>query len=255
VTELPRHLQLLWGLTRPGRPGPKPRLGLDDVARAGISVADRGGLAEVSMHRVAAALDLKVMSLYRYVESRDALLAVMVDVALGAPAAEGADGRNWRERLGGWIRALAERRYAHPWTVEWTPPTPALGPNAFAWMESGLAALDDLPLTDLQLVSILQLLDGWCRNHVRQAVLMGGVPGRPDQPDQPAAGHDYRDDIALVIDPARFPKLAAAGPAGLAIDEVTFFAEEFEAGLGIVLDGVAALAGRAGSRRSGLGRA
>lgn len=232
---LPRHLELLWGTAAPGRPGPRRRLTADDIARAGIALADRGGLPAISMNTVATAVGLQTMSLYRYVDNRDALLAIMVDVAVGPADPSGMRGKSWRDRLGHWARDFTARRAAHPWTVEWSPPTPPLGPNGFSWIEAGLTTLDGLPLTDRQKLSVLQLLDGWTQNHVRQSSTMRRLS------DPANTDHRYREHIAMLTDPARFPRLAGLESAGLELSEEQYFAEQFDSGLEITLDGIEAL--------------
>lgn len=244
MSDLPRHLQLLWGIPAPGRPGPKPRLTIQDIARAGIAIADRAGLAEVTLQSVAADVGVKAMSLYRYVDGRDALLATMSDVALGPADDVPEPPEPWRQRLTTWVRHLAARRFAHPWLVEWTPRTPPLGPNGFSWMESGLAAIDGLPLAAERRMSVLQLLDGWIQNHVRQASVMGRSADGAAGDGGPDGDARYRDHIAEVIDPGRFPRLSAAGALGLGLDEETYFEQEFELGLDILLDAIECLARR-----------
>ena len=87
---LPPRLQLLWGLQERPRRGPKPGLSLERIVDAAIGLADAGGLAAVSMARVAAELGFTTMSLYRYVPTKDDLLELMVDAASGLPPADAA---------------------------------------------------------------------------------------------------------------------------------------------------------------------
>ncbi|MEK8106005.1 helix-turn-helix domain-containing protein [Micromonospora sp. M12] len=63
-----------------------------------IALADAGGLTAVSMRAVAAALDTGAGSLYRYLSSRDDLLDLMTDRAVGSC------GRTRRRRATGWTR-------------------------------------------------------------------------------------------------------------------------------------------------------
>ena len=237
---LPRYLQLLWGREPEGRRGPRPRLSIEEIGAAAVAIADAEGLEAVSMKTVAAAVGFTTMSLYRYVDSRDELGAVMLDVALGAPDLAFAPGQGWRERISAWARQLSARRMAHPWTVETRQVAPPLTPNAIEWMERGLEALEDTGLTSQQRLSAMLAIDGWNQNHVRQSVQMGLIG--PPQPGGPQA--DYFELIGRLIDPARFPRLAAAGPEALGDDDDDFFAEEFDYGLGLLLDGIEALIAR-----------
>ncbi|NIK56773.1 GntR family transcriptional regulator [Kribbella shirazensis] len=58
-------------------------LSQDEVVRTGIAIADSDGLAALSMRRIATELGVSTMALYRYVGGKDALVARMVDAAIG----------------------------------------------------------------------------------------------------------------------------------------------------------------------------
>jgi len=240
VTDLPRYLQLLWDREPEGRRGPKPGRTIEEIGSAAMAIADAEGLDAVSMKSVASAVGFTTMSLYRYVDSKDELYAVMRDVAYGPPPLSFPPEQGWRERITAWAREICARRLAHAWTTELPMAAPPLTPNMIAWMESGLEALEDAPLTNQQRLSAMLAIDGWGLNHVRQSVQMG-LTG-PVDPDSPQGA--YLQLIGALIDPARFPRLAAAGPEALDDDDDDFFAEEFDKGLGLLLDGIEALISR-----------
>lgn len=239
MTDLPRYLQLLWGREPQGRRGPKPGRTIEEIGAAAVAIADRDGLDAVSMKSVAGSLGLTTMSLYRYVDSKDELGAVMLDVALGAPELDYGR-KGWRARIAMWAKQIAARRRAHPWTVEIVLTSPPLTPNSVAWMEAGLAAFDSTPLTSQQRFSAMLAIDGWGLNHVRQTSQMGLTgevePGSPQD--------SYLQFITALIDPSRFPRLAAAGPEALDDDDDDFFEDEFDRGLDLFLDGLEALIAR-----------
>ena len=114
MAALPRHLQLLWGLEPEGRRGPRPSRTIEDIGAAAAAIADIDGIAAVSMKRVAQALGLTTMSLYRYLDSKADLLAVMSDVAAGAPTVRFGPRWGWRRRLQSWAVGIADVRRAHP---------------------------------------------------------------------------------------------------------------------------------------------
>ena len=66
--------------------GRKPTIDAADITRAAIAVADAEGLAAVSMARVAQEMGNATMALYRHVKSKDELLTLMGDAAIGRPA-------------------------------------------------------------------------------------------------------------------------------------------------------------------------
>src|ERR1700733_1336935 len=59
-----------------GRP---PQHSRDEITAAAIAIADREGLDAVSMRRVAAELGTGAASLYRYLDTREDLLDLMID--------------------------------------------------------------------------------------------------------------------------------------------------------------------------------
>lgn len=239
MNDLPRYLQLLWGIEPSGRRGPRPGRSIEEIGTAAIALADDNGLAAVSMKSVAEAVGFTTMSLYRYVDSKDELLAVMWDLGLGPPpAVEGFTG--WRQRLGEWARAGAQRRLAHSWLVDVQQATPPLTPNALGWTETGLGTLSDTPLPSRDRFSVLLAVDGWAHNHVRQSLQMGLIG-----PAEPSSAHaNYLAHIGQLVTRERFPLLIAAGAEAFTDDRADFYAEEFERGLGLLLDGVQAMIDR-----------
>ena len=62
---------------------PRPRsLTLDDIGAAALAVVDRDGLGAVTIRSVASELGVAPMALYRYVESRDELDGLVVDLVV-----------------------------------------------------------------------------------------------------------------------------------------------------------------------------
>lgn len=230
--ELPRYLQLMWDKETPGRRGPKPGRSITEIGEAGVAIADRDGVDAVSMKAVASALGLTTMSLYRYVDSKEELNAVMVDVAYGAPDFALTSRGSWRTRLEAWARANAQMCLRHPWVVDIRLPGPPLSPNAIGWMECGLRAFAKVELGEQQKLSTLLALDGYVRDHVRMSMQFGLLGGpAAESPDV------YGLRLAQVIDAERFPSLIAAQSSFLDDDE-DFFEAELSFGLKIFLDGV-----------------
>jgi AcrR family transcriptional regulator len=87
------------------------------ISDAAIAIVDRDGLAQLSMRSVAAELGVSAMSLYRYVEGRDALEALVVDSIVRGIDVQLSAGTAWRAG----IEALVERAWrsmrSHPAAV------------------------------------------------------------------------------------------------------------------------------------------
>src|SRR5690242_6048756 len=69
----------IWLRPERGSRGRAPEHTRDGIAAAAVRLADSDGLGAVTMRSVAEALGGGSASLYRYVESRDELVALMVD--------------------------------------------------------------------------------------------------------------------------------------------------------------------------------
>src|SRR5262249_26576635 len=96
-------LERLWaqahGAEAAAAPARKQGLTLLRVVEAAIELAEEGGIAAVSMRSVAQRLGVTAMALYRHVASKDELLVLMRDVALGDPPALELVEGGWRGAL------------------------------------------------------------------------------------------------------------------------------------------------------------
>jgi AcrR family transcriptional regulator len=225
-----------WGVKPPPAKGPKPGLSLEQIVAAAMAIADGEGLDAVSMNRVAKQLGTGAMSLYRYVASKEELLALMIDAAIGAVPQTPATG-GWRARLERWawntVRAMRE----HPWCAHAPVAGPPLAPNAVAWFEDALAALRDTGLTPAEKPSIILLLSGYVLNHVTVMTEVGQAFLAAD-PD--AAMRGYSDMLRTLTDAERFPALHEVLAAGV-FERADPPDDEFRFGLERILDGIGAL--------------
>jgi len=171
-------VELLWGTRPQPKRGPKPAMSIEAIAQAGIEIADAEGLAAVSMQRVAAELGFTKMSLYRYVPGKAELVALMAEMAVGAPP-EPPEGAGWRQRLDAWARALLPGFMTHPWVLEATTGPRIVGPNELAWMESAIAALEGTGLRGGERMDAVVVLAGHVRTIAQQAATSPG--GKPEQ--------------------------------------------------------------------------
>lgn len=244
-TEVPAAMALAWGVRdRPGR-GPKRALTLEQIVTAGTAVARADGLTSVSMARVAAEVGVSTMALYRYVPSKDDLLELMVDAALGAPPSLPA-GTPWRDGLRAWGEGCRDRYRSHPWALKVPITGPPLGPNNVRWLEFGLSALRETHLSDQQKLSTVLMLSAYIRG---EETLTTDILARVAETGR--APDDYGQLLIKLLDPVQFPELHRAIRAGALEDEDPDdigMDAEFEFGLERILDGVAVLV-RAAQRR------
>lgn len=258
--ELPRELAILWRRPAPGRRGPKPGLTLEAITARAIDLADAEGLSAVSMSRLAEALGVTTMALYRYVASKDELLSLMCDAGVGLPPVAADLGGTWRSRLLALCEAQLAIAAVHPWFMQLAQTQTTVGPNRMAWVEAMLAALADTPLDARQRtavvgeLSLFVLTEGRLRAEyvLRERAAAGETVAPLDEEGvQHPALVDYASLLRLLVDPAREPVIAATLDEGGFDDD-----DEFDGrfGLDLILDGVTALIEReesAGSSASG----
>jgi AcrR family transcriptional regulator len=238
--EVPVELARLWRLAPESRRGRPARLGVGAVVDAAVALADREGLAAVVLPKVAEALGATKMSLYRHVGSKDELLVLMQDAAQGPPPAALEGTGPWRGRLRGWAEAQAAVLARHPWLVELPVAGPPNGPNGIAWFDAGLRALRETRLDWGAKVGAVMIVSQYVGSAAQLARnLEAGRSG--SGLDQAAAEQAYGRAMAALVDPARFPDVAALFAAATFEDTGPDTGEhDFRFGLELVLDGVAA---------------
>jgi AcrR family transcriptional regulator len=203
-----------------------------------VNLADREGLAAVSMSRVATEVEATAMALYRYVGNKDELLALMVDASLGAPP-DMAGAQNWREGLTAWAQAENDAYTKHAWGLRIPITGLPMLPNQVSWMEHGLRCLAGTGLSEEQKLSTILLLSNLVRGYalldadLRETVSAAGA-------DLDVMMRAFGAFMGDVVDAGRFPALHAAMASG-ALDRADPPGKELDYGLNRVLDGVSAL--------------
>jgi AcrR family transcriptional regulator len=194
--------ELLWGQRPQRKRGPQPTLSVAEIARAAIAVADADGIGAVTMQRVADALGVTKMALYRYVPGKAELVAVMVDTGLGEPPRLADVPGGWRPRLHAWARQLFELFRRHPWALEVTVGVRVMGPNELGWLEQAVAALAGTGLDGGQMLDVTVTLVGHARTIAEQGAAIAG--------DSPERAMDEALAVLVRGREDRFPALAAA---------------------------------------------
>jgi AcrR family transcriptional regulator len=203
---------------------PAPRRGLarQEIVAAAIALADRG--EPVTMKGVAAALgDYTPMALYRHVGSKDGLVDLMLDEVAGevpvpAPSA------SWRADLHAAALSMRAAISRHPWFPRLFHTRPPAGPNTMRHLEFKLAVLTGAGASLADAMTYAAMID----RHVLGTGMQEEVEDTPD----PALFEVVRS-LAVARE---LPLLASwlAAPSGPTV------AEQFELGLGFLLDGIAA---------------
>ncbi|WP_285113606.1 TetR/AcrR family transcriptional regulator [Leifsonia sp. fls2-241-R2A-40a] len=240
---LPRAVALSWGVAENPQRGPKREMSVERIIETAIEVADSDGLAAVSMSRIAGELGFTTMSLYRYVSSKDDVLALMQDAVCEIPIPPddelaghaGAEGQDWRAGLRRWAMASIQVIQQHPWFPDIPISGIPLMPNNLAVLDWGLREMRDLPLTDAEKMSTALLLSSYAR---AVAVVERDV-SRSQGADVPAAhGDAFTAALGELVTPERFPYLSPLVRSGVYADEDPDEQDDFAFGLERILDGI-----------------
>ncbi|MFI7470315.1 TetR/AcrR family transcriptional regulator [Nonomuraea sp. NPDC049646] len=208
----------------------------DRVVRAAIALADREGVAAVSMRRIATVLGVGVMSLYRYVPSREELNDLMVDAVFAArPLPEpGPDG--WRARLELSARQEWELYRRHPWVSHLVAVTtrPPVAPALMAYTDWRMRALDGHGLDFATLVQVAIMIGTYVQSaavplaHEAQAA-------RTSRHSRREWARARKEAFARSIGAARLPMVSEFGDEAFEASEPENI---FEFGIHRLLDGI-----------------
>ncbi|PSK98012.1 TetR family transcriptional regulator [Murinocardiopsis flavida] len=241
---MPAGLGRLWRLPVGGRLGRPAELDVERVVRTAVDLARRDGLGGVTLAKVAKELGYTPMSLYRHVGSKDELFVLMGDFAYGAAPALDAVPGGWREGLRQWAIAMRAMYAEQPWLTVLPVSGPPSGPNAVDWMDACLRVLRDTGLGWGEKVGIQTVLSGYVRHmalmaqHFTEGIRDAGL-------EQAQVEQDYGRALAKLVDPGRFPDAAMLFASDL-FESPSQHAgdgpldEEFDFGLALILDGIAA---------------
>ncbi|WP_170214970.1 TetR/AcrR family transcriptional regulator [Streptomyces otsuchiensis] len=237
-------LDLFWGTTPPPRRGPRGGLTVARVVAAAVEIADAEGLEAVSMRRVAEALGVTTMSLYRYVPGKDELCELMLDHAAVPPGTDDWPVA-WRPRLERYAHELHGTYLAHSWMLDVPVSGPPIGPNSLGWMEVALETLDRTGLGEADIFRALTVLTGYIRYDAGIVhALTRAEPRTGVAPEE--WGHVYGQMLGRVIDDGRFPTLARIAGSDVFAQQASV-EEDFAWGLEFILDGVAAMVAERGA--------
>lgn len=179
------------------RPGQRVGLTRDAVLDAAIRLADRDGLAALSMRRLGAELGVEAMALYNHVPNKDALLDGLVERlvadATGALFTDTSWEKGLRDFAHSWLSAL----HAHPNLVPVVLSRPAITPGSLALLERGVGFLHEAGFELDRALDILYAVAALVIGHAAT-----GSPSEPTGPDQV--------QVLAGIDLAGYPLLAEA---------------------------------------------
>ncbi|MEU7983368.1 TetR/AcrR family transcriptional regulator [Streptosporangium canum] len=209
------------------------------IVRTAIELADRDGVAAVSMRRVATELGVGVMSLYRYVASREELNDLMVDTVFAErPLPEpGPDG--WRAKL----ELSAREEWAlyrdHPWVSHLVAVTtrPPIAPSLMAYTDWRMRALDG-PRLDFATMVQIAIMIGTYLQSAAMPLAHEAQAARATRHTRQQWADARQDALHRTLRTAHLPMVSEFGTEAFQASEPENI---FEFGLQRMLDGVATL--------------
>jgi AcrR family transcriptional regulator len=179
--DLPPGLALSWGVQPVQRRGPKPALSVERIVATGIEFGDRHGFEAISLQKIAAHFGVSTNAMYRYVRSKDELIVLVHDKAVGLPPDLPS---GWREAATAWVKAEVELYAVRPWLLEVPIRGAPVTPNLLRWIEAILEAMAGTGLSPHDNLACLILLDGYARNYANLARQLGAGDNPPVQAEQ-----------------------------------------------------------------------
>lgn len=236
----------IWGRPEPG--SRKPRFSRVEIAAVALRIADNEGFEAVSMRRIASELGAGTMSLYRYLETKADLIALMDD-ALMAEILVASDKMpsSWRAAVTAIARRTRSVLKRHPWALT-SLQEARFGPNAMRHFEQFLEAVADTNLDGPRKFELLAVVNDYVFGNVLR---VGESLGRAAMAKRDPSSAKAAIEFGLAqLQTGAFPHtkalLGESDPArGLAIASGPALDEEglnkqFERGLEALLDGLEA---------------
>jgi AcrR family transcriptional regulator len=197
---------------------------------AAVALADRDGLAGLTMRSLGAELGVEAMALYKHVANKDEILAGMVELVLGQIDVPD-EGTPWRDAM--WARAHSSLSVfrAHPWAIgllQSQPPTVAVlqhHDRVFGILRAG-------GFTPLGTSIAFAVLASYVYGYVVQEASF--------QFTTSDELHEATSQVLETFDPAAYPHLAELATEVILQPGYTY-ADDFDLGLKVVLDGLQTL--------------
>jgi AcrR family transcriptional regulator len=210
------------------RAGKREPVSRERALRVAIELADSGGLAELTMRRLAQELEVEAMSLHHHVPNKDAILDGMIDLVfqeIELPSRE-TDWRIAMRRRAGSMRAALLR---HPWAIALMESRRTPGVATLGHHDAVLGSLRgggfSIPLTAHAYAVLDSYIYGFAHTEIN-------LPFQTQEETQEVAG-----EIFTAMPAGMYPHLAE-----LAIEHVLkpgySYGNEFEFGLELILDGL-----------------
>lgn len=202
----------------------RPALNRDRIIEAAVAVADRGGLAAVSMRNVAAEVGVEAMSLYHHLSGKDDLLDRLADwifTGIELPAPD----QPWRPAMAARSASARAVLSTHPWALGLIESRRAAGPALLRHHDAVLGCLRGAGFPVALASHAFSVLDAYIYGFV---LTEQNLPFEPQETVEDFVGE-------LQLPTSQYPHLSELLEE-LVIGGTYDFADEFDYGLELILD-------------------
>ncbi|MGC5617336.1 TetR/AcrR family transcriptional regulator C-terminal domain-containing protein [Georgenia sp. Z1491] len=203
---------------------PRARLTRERVVSAGVSLADRDGLAALTMRSLADDLRVRPMALYRHVANKEELLDSLVDSVFDEVVLMDPDGA-WRAELTERCRSLRAALGRHPWALALMETRSSPGPATLEHHENVLETLRSVGFSVVATAHAYAVVDAFVYGFALQEAELA------------AAGLGEAEQTLAGIPLERVPRMAELAREHV-LQPGYDFGDSFDVGLAIVLDGL-----------------
>lgn len=206
----------------------RPPLSPERIIDAAVTVADRGGMAQVSMRNVGKELGVEAMSLYHHIDGKETLLDHLADwifTQIDLPQPD----RPWREAQNDRAASARQVLAAHPWALGLIESRRNPVPHLLAHHEAVLASLRSNGFSVTLAAHAFSVIDAYVYGFVITELNL------PFEADESAEA--FVAEIRAALPPERFPHLNEVVTEQV-VGRQYDYGDEFQFGLDLILDGL-----------------
>ena len=207
-----------------------PRLPLsrDRVLRKALELADAGGIESLSMRRLGQELGVEAMSLYNHIANKEDLLDGLADIVIGEVEVPSIGG-DWKEAMRRRAISAREMLVRHPWASGLMESRTNQSPTRLRYPDAVLGTLRQAGFSIEMAIHAFFTLDSYIYGFaVQETNLPSGTP-------EELAG--MADLIARQLPADEYPYLHEVVAEHVLMSGFNY-ADEFEFGLDLILDGL-----------------
>ncbi len=211
---------------------PRARLNRDRVLQAAVTLADEGGTEALTMRKLGHALGVEAMSLYNHVASKDDVLDGLIDIVFSEIHLD-CEGRDWKTAMRRRAISAREALQRHRWAIGLMESRTHPGPANLRHHDAVLGCLREAGFSIVMAAHAYSALDSY---------IYGFAMSQANLPLDTGDKGVQMVEMFLRQFPADvFPHLAEIATQ-LVMKPGYDYANEFEFGLDLILDGLERLA-------------